>query len=315
MKLLTKIAVCMAVSGMSLAAHARNTRCDAPDTPGDSLRTVAVDAVFVVAPPATADNEEHAPEIEKQTAIPTLPSVEPAQLTPAEPLTVNRARARRGLVSTNNIFVPRGQWIFGGYASYSTHTNENYTFVIFENIRSDGYTFKVSPMIGYAVRENMALGLRFIYGRTLLKVEDGELNLGDEDSGTHISADYYYSLKHSYSVAAIWRQYIPLGRNKRFALFNEMSLSVGGHQSKFAADTPLRGTYETGYEVSLGVSPGLVAFATNTLAVEINVGVMGISYNSSHQIHNQVETADVRSSFMNFKINLLSIGLGVSFYL
>lgn len=224
-------------------------------------------------------------------------------------------RAQRGLVDITHVFVPRGQWIFGGTASYSTHTNESYTFFVIENIGSVGYTFKVSPMVGYALRDNMAVGGRFIYGRSLLRVDSGELNLGDEESGTHLTADYYYSLRHSYSAALFWRQYIPLGRNKRFALFNEMSLTVGGHQKKFAADQPVRGTYETGYSVSLGVSPGIIAFASNTMAVEVNVGVMGLNYTRTHQVQNQVQEADVRSSFMNFKVNLLSIGLGVSFYL
>ena len=233
---------------------------------------------------------------------------------PAGPA-VEEVRRQRGLVDISHVFVPEGQWIFGGTASYSAHANDDYTFFIVEKINSDGYTFKVSPLIGYALRNNMALGMRFVYGRSLLKVDSGELNLGDEESGTHLTAEYYYSLKHSYSAAAIWRQYIPLGRNRRIALFNEMSLTLGGHQKKFAADSPVRGTYETGYSVSLGVSPGLVAFATNTMAVEVNVGVMGISYTHAHQDHNRVREGDVKSSLMNFKINLLSIGLGVSFYL
>lgn len=295
------IAVCAAVSGMCLSAHARTDGFSEADT----VRLMPASTMHVIASQSghkISDNGKAAVSAVSADSI-------------DKPMTVNAARARRGLVSVNNVFVPKGQWIFGGYASYSTHSNNNYTFVIFENINSDGYTFKVSPMISYALSNNMALGARFIYGRTLLRVDSGELNLGDEESGTHITADYYYSLKHSYTAALVWRQYIPLGRNKRFAIFNEMSLSAGGHQSKFAADSPIRGTYETGYEVSLGVSPGLIAFATNTMAVEINVGMMGISYNSTHQIHNQVETGDVKSSFMNFKINILSIGLGVSFYL
>ena len=94
-----------------------------------------------------------------------------------------------------------------------------------------------------------------------------------------------------------------------------MSLRFGGHQTKFAADTPIRGTYETGTSVALGVSPGLIAFATNTMAIEVNIGVMGISYTHSHQVKNQVATADIRTSNMNFRINPLSIGLGVSFHL
>ncbi|MCH5329625.1 MAG: hypothetical protein J1E04_01580 [Alistipes sp.] len=228
---------------------------------------------------------------------------------------IEDVRGKRGLVDVKNVFVPRGQWLFSGYASYSTHKNNSYNFLVFDDIDSDGYTFKISPMIGYAIRDNMALGARFIYGRTLLKLDDGKLSLGDEDSGVNIEADYYYSLKHNYSVALVWRQYIPLGRDKRFALFSEMSLSGGGHQTKFAANQPLRGTFETGYEFSLGVSPGLIAFISNTMALEVNVGVMGLNFKHSHQVQNRVETADVNTSYMNFSVNILSIGLGVSFYL
>ena len=47
----------------------------------------------------------------------------------------------------SNQFVPRGQWIFGASASYSTHTNKDYTFLVIEDINSDGYTFKVTPLI------------------------------------------------------------------------------------------------------------------------------------------------------------------------
>lgn len=230
-------------------------------------------------------------------------------------LTVEQVRSKRGLVDVKNVFVPRGQWIFGGYASYSTHLNDNYNFLVFDDINSDGYTFKVSPMVAYAIRDNTALGLRGIYGRTLLKLDGGKLSLGDEESGTNIEANYYYSLKHNYTVAFVWRQYIPLGRDKRFALFTEMSLAGGGHESKFAANQPVRGTFETGYDISLGVSPGLIAFINNTMAVELNVGVMGLSYKHTHQIQNQVFEANVNTSYMNFSVNILSIGLGVSFYL
>lgn len=224
-------------------------------------------------------------------------------------------RAGRGIADANNVFVPRGQWIFGGGASYSTHKNDHYNFVVIEDIQSDGYTFKVNPMVAYAVKDNMAVGGRFIYSRSLLKVDGGELSLGEEESGMNVSADYLYKLRHSYLAAAVWRQYIPLGRNKRLALFNEVSLAAGGHQSKFAAGSPVKGTYESGFEASLGVSPGLIAFVNNSMAVEVNVGVLGLNYDYTRQVHNQVSTAKVQTSYMNFNVNLLAINLGVVFYL
>ena len=230
-------------------------------------------------------------------------------------LTINEMRQQRGLTDTHNLFVPRGQWIFGGTASYSTHSNETYRFLVVEGIESKGYTFKVSPMIAYALRDNMAIGGRFIYSRSLLKLDKADLNLGGEDSDLNFEVNDYYSLRHSYSVAVIWRQYIPLGRNKRFALFNEMQLSGGGTQARFAKDSPVKGTYETGYTFSLGISPGIVAFATNNMAVEVNVGVMGITYTHTKQVHNQVTVGKRDASMMNFKVNIFSIGLGMAFYL
>jgi len=234
---------------------------------------------------------------------------------PAPPATRNQLRSERGLTSRSTLFVPKGQWVFGGTASYSTHSNDNYSFLIIEGIDSDGHTFRVSPMIGYALHDNMIIGGRFIYDRTLLRVDKARVNIGDEESGVDIGIDQYYVLKHSYTGAVFWRQYIPLGGSRRFAIFTDMQLAAGGTQAKFAMDQPVKGTYETGYKLSLGVLPGLVAFATNNMAVEVSVGVMGINYTNTKQVHNQVETGKRSSSNMNFKVNIFSIGLGMAFYL
>ena len=94
-----------------------------------------------------------------------------------------------------------------------------------------------------------------------------------------------------------------------------MQFAIGGSHAKFASGSPVKGTYETGLLLSLGISPGLVAFATNNMAFEVNVGVMGISYSSIKQVHNQVTVGKRSSSMMNFKVNIFSIGLGVAFYL
>ena len=58
-----------------------------------------------------------------------------------------------------------------------------------------------------------------------------------------------------------------------------------------------------------------MAFATNNMAVEVNVGVMGISYTHTKQVHNQVTVGKRNMSMMNFKVNIFSIGLGMAFYL
>ena len=69
------------------------------------------------------------------------------------------------------VFVPKGQWIAGSSVSYSEHTENNYDFLVVEKINSDGYSFKLSPMFAYALKDNMALGGRFKYGRTLVRMD------------------------------------------------------------------------------------------------------------------------------------------------
>ncbi len=235
---------------------------------------------------------------------------------PQQPVkTVNQRRAERGISSVSNLFVPKGQWVFGGTISYSTHNNSDYDVLVIDDITSKGYTFKVSPMIGYALGNNSTLGVRFIYGRTLLKLDGANISFGDGDSSTDLSVDYYYALRHSYSLAAVYRRYIPFGDSKRFGIFTDIQLLFGGSQGKYAADSPIKGTFQRGFDFELGVSPGLIAFATNNMAVEVNVGMMGIGYSRVEQVRNQVTTSTRHQSAMNFKVNLLSIGLGVSFYL
>lgn len=236
-------------------------------------------------------------------------------------LTPNEARNQRGFTSDTN-FVPKGQWIFGGTASYSQHTNRGFKLAIIDNINSDGYTLNVSPMLAYAPWRNMAVGVRFGYGRTMMALDDAALAFGEGDTAININVDYYHQLKHSYTGTLFWRPYIPLGQSNRFAIFAEVQLNFTGSQSKIVAENGLvdglvdyRGTYSKSFGGSVALQPGIVAFVTNNTALELSIGVFGIGYEKTKQIKNQVESGDITSSNMNFKVNLLSIGFGVSFYL
>lgn len=224
----------------------------------------------------------------------------------------SQRRQSRGIANIRTEFVPKGQWVFGGSVSYSTHTNDNYDFLIFEDIQSNGYQFKITPLVGYAYSKNSLVGVRFGYSRGLTQLDNASLSITSLDNA------FYYSLKHSYNVEALWRNYIPLGRdNKRFALFAQVGLAVGGSQSKLASgpQQSISGAYSSSFDVALGVNPGIAAFLTNNMAIEVNIGVLGLSYSRTRQISNQVVSGTTSLSQMNFKVNIFSIGLGASFYL
>lgn len=211
-------------------------------------------------------------------------------------------------------FIPKGQWIVGSSVSYSQYSNDNYQFLIVENLSGEGYSFKVSPVLCYAFKDNLAAGGRFMYSRNYTKLDNVGLNIDEE---TSFDVSNLYELKHSYSGIAVLRNYINLGSSKRFALYNEAQLELGGSVSRImnGKGDDLTGVHQTSFDMSLGLSPGLVAFINNYTAVEVSIGILGLNVSKTHQVTDQIYKSDRSSTTANFKINLFSIGLGIAFYL
>lgn len=214
----------------------------------------------------------------------------------------------------STVFVPRGQWIAGVSFNYSQSNQKNYQFFVFEDIDADTYTFKVTPMLAYAFRNDIAAGLKFSYTRSLAKLANTDLVI---DSETDMNIDHIYSLSHNYYATALLRNYFSLGTSKRFGFFNEVQLELGGGQSKLTkgVGNSLTGTYETNFSLDIGLVPGLIMFLSNWSALEVNVGVLGFSYRNTWSETDRIYHARRHSSSANFRINLLSITFGTTFYL
>lgn len=221
-------------------------------------------------------------------------------------------RIDRGIMQM--VFIPKGQWMAGGTVSYSEHEEDNLNFLVIKNVEGLGYTFNVSPYVGYFFKDNMAVGFRFGYNRTYLDMANFELNLG-EDFNINLK-DLYY-LEHEYQVSGFLRTYMPIGKSKIFGLFNELRLTYayGVGKNSTGSNTEYDGTYEQAHNLQIGIAPGMSAFITNWSAVEVSVGVMGYNFKWQNQKTNQIETGMRRTSSGNFKINLFSINIGMTFYL
>ncbi len=211
-------------------------------------------------------------------------------------------------------FVPKGQWIAGGSFSYSENSANNYEILIVEDIDGTNYSFKISPYVGYFIKDNMCIGGRFGYSRSMIKLNSTSLNLTDD---LNFSIENYYNLRHIYSGSLFFRNYINLGNSRRFALFNEVRLTAGGGQGKTMSgvDENVKGAYQDILELELGLIPGITAFIADGVAVEASVNVLGFTYKKYEQTRNQVYQGSLESSGVNFKVDLLSINIGVSFYI
>lgn len=211
-------------------------------------------------------------------------------------------------------FVPKGQWLTGVSVSYTQSSQDNYQFLVIENLNGDTYSFKVSPMLMYAFADNLAAGGRVAYTRQRTKLNSADVVLGED---TSYDIDHLYSISHNYSAMLAFRNYLSLGSSTRFGLFTEVQLQLGGGQSKLISGTgnDLTGTFEKNFNCNLGIAPGLVMFLNNYSAIEVNVGVLGFNYNHTKSTTDQIYIADRKIKSANFNVNLFSITFGVTLYL
>ena len=209
-------------------------------------------------------------------------------------------------------FVKKGTWVAGGTARYSQHLNDDYALLVINNINSTGYDISVNPRVMYAFQDNMGVGLRFSYDRSMLDLSSADLSFAEISMNVRDA----YQIQHKYSAYGFFRAYIPLAGSRRIAMFADLLLGGSFKQCKAfnaGGDYPV-GTYDSAYAIELAVDPGIIAFLTERLAIELNIGVFGVSYNWNNMVRNQVINGHSDSASAGFMINLLSVGIGMSYY-
>lgn len=229
----------------------------------------------------------------------------------AQPLSAQET-FKRGLEQVS--FIPKGQWVTGVSVSYAHSNQDNYQFLIMEEISGDAYTFKVSPMLQYCFKDNLTIGGKFAYQRTSSNIDHASIKI---DSETTYDTNNLQLVSDAYYGAAVFRNYISLGQSMRFAFFNQVQLELGGGRSKLlnGEGDDLTGTFQKNYSVNVGLTPGMMMFLNNYSAIEVNVGVLGFEYQHSKATTDRVYVAKTNHKKANFKVNLFSISFGVVFYL
>lgn len=222
-------------------------------------------------------------------------------------------------------FIPKGIWMCGTTINYREWENENQNLLVLKNLNMEGHSLSVSPYVGYFVGRNLAVGLRYNYSRNYFYLGDLDVNLGED---FNINLEDLYYLEHKHEGSLFMRNYMPLFGSKIFGAFAEVRATysqANGKNSTGRRDldndiNTLDGTYETVRKVQLGVSPGLCIFVTDFAAVETSIGVLGVDYKWSnykniHPNSTEYEYGKSHSGGANFKFNIFSINIGMTFYL
>ena len=220
------------------------------------------------------------------------------------------------------VFIPKGQWMTGATFNYQEWDTENINLLVLKNMELEGHTFSASPYFGYFLWNNICLGGRYNYHRDYFflgqfDMKLGNLKLDDVSESLELSLEDLYYLEHTHEVAAFGRLYQPLDRKNIFAFFSEVraiyAYSVGKNTT--GSGKEFEGSFERAHTLQLAFCPGMAAFVTDFMAAEASIGIMGLKYRWKNQHTNRVENGSSHSGGMNFKFNLLSINLGVTFYL
>ncbi|MCM1162934.1 MAG: hypothetical protein NC339_01585 [Muribaculaceae bacterium] len=221
----------------------------------------------------------------------------------------NYGRYDRGLF--NFLFIPRGQWLFGLTASYGEFNSEDVQILsMLKDFNFKGKMYSVSPTFGYLFRNNQAVGMKFIYSRAIADLGGLAVDFDDDIDFTLSDISYYSQM---YTASVFYRNYVGLGTEKRFAIFNEVDLAFGSGSSRFkrSYDGELRDTKTLTSKWSLNFSPGVTMFLMDNVCFNVSFGVFGIHYTHDRQYTNGVSEGSRTSSGANFKFNIFNINFGL----
>lgn len=221
----------------------------------------------------------------------------------------NFGRYDRGLY--NYLFIPKGQWSFGLSASYGElNTDDVQVLNVLKDVDFKGKIYSIQPTIGYFIRNNQSVGIKMTYSRGTADLANLAVDF-DDDINFKLKDVSYYT--ESYVIGGFYRNYVGLGRDKRFGVFNEVDLSFQSGSSRFKRlyNGEPKNTKTTVTQVSLNFSPGVAVFIQDNVAFNVSFGVFGVKWRKEHQLTNGVDEGTRFSSGANFRFNIFNINFGL----
>ena len=221
-----------------------------------------------------------------------------------------------------NVFAYKGEWMCGISASYGTLTSDDSTIaLVIDNLNLGGSIISVKPYLGYFYRNNLAIGARFGYTRTMGQFDTANINLGNfingiEFSTEGIAVDY---LSNAYSFGIFHRAYVPLDRRGRFGVFGELELegSYGRSNFGFMYNDEWNRSISDAYKVSFNFNPGVAAYVFPNVCATVSFGLGGLQYNHIKQFDAEMNPTGGTRNFskLRYRLNITEINIGVTVHL
>lgn len=221
----------------------------------------------------------------------------------------NFGRFDRGLY--NYLFIPQGTWAFGVTANYGElNTDDVQVLGILKDFDFSGKIYSINPTVSYFIRHNQSVGLKVTYSRGVADLGKLAVDFSDDLNFSIKDVSYY---TESYAMGAFYRNYVGLGKQRRFGVFNEVDLMFQTGSSRFKRlynDEP-KDTRTIITQASLNFSPGVAVFIQQNVAFNVSFGVFGIKLRKESQTTNGEDEGSRFTSGANFRFNIFNINFGM----
>ncbi len=216
-------------------------------------------------------------------------------------------------------FAYKKEWAVGLTVSYATLNSDDTDFMLLlDDVTLKGSYFKINPSVGYFVRDNLCVGLRFGYNNMTGSIDNMTLDLGSSnDISTSLTNVSLKSRATTYS--AFLRQYVGIDPKSNFGLFGELEFSIKNGMTDFKyepVDADHRYLSSKSLQFKGALHCGLAVYLMPNVCATLSFGFGGIQYNRVRQMDpNGVVIGTRNASQMKFKLNVTDIRIGFNIHL
>lgn len=121
-----------------------------------------------------------------------------------------------------------------------------------------------------------------------------------------------------FAITPNFRSTVPLTQNGRLSFFTELGVTFGSSSSLVRRTSNIdvvNKQYSKDFDFKIGLSPGVTFFVMEAFAFEAQLDVFGYALNVSKKSVNSGEPSRKVNQTVDFNINLLSMNIGLAYYL
>lgn len=210
------------------------------------------------------------------------------------------------------VIAAKGTWSIGGNAAFTSHTNTNYSFPAVEGVNSVGFRVSASPQACWFFQNNLGVGIKAEYGRSMLSIGDASASIGSVSLGVKD----YNTVREDLSFTAFLRYLIPVGDSRRVVFHVDGGIKGYGGEAKVSEEHTgnVRGSWLSRWDAAFVVDPGITIFLGSKTAIRASVGLVEISKKNRREVHNQVAEGSIGSFSASLLPDLAGLSIGIDFY-